>query len=318
MKEIAVSILNQVGLFTQRYLKACFHYDFLKYRTYSGLCRCNASVIEAEIRIICHTIEKALSLSDCRDDFGRQKIENLLKKMTIYKKLGSPDPTTLDLATSILKIYVQHRKNNGLETDFIPNDILQSDSKTRVGAQDFLISSDSLLFPAIASARHSIRNFSHRMVNENDIKDAVSIAQSAPSACNRQATRIYACVDPNKISIIKQAHGGIRTFGSPGVIFAIAQDLNFYINEYERNTWLIDAGIFCMNMLYALQSVGIGACPVIWGGMKDEDNRMASLLGIPANERIGVLIVAGYPPKEGCKTPCSSKRPIDTILKIIR
>lgn len=318
MKRFVLSYLNKIGLFCNRYLRVCYEYDFSKFRKFSGLENESPEVTAAKIRIITHTIEKAMSLSDCRDDFGKEKICNLINLCNEYEKTSRSDEDAVHLCRAIIEKYYTFRKSKGLDASFIPVTFHSTNLNVAAGATQFAIPQESRGFIKIAQSRHSIRNFDNRKVEEIDIFNAIKIAQTAPSACNRQATRIYACLSDEKIKAIKDSHGGIRTFGKPGVIFAITQDLNLYMNEYERNTWLVDGGIFCMNMLYALQSVGLGCCPVIWGGMPDEEEHMASLLGIPENERIVVLIVAGYPPADGCKTPCSSKRPVEDILHIIK
>jgi len=317
MRQKIIMCLNKLGILRNRYLKFCFRYDCSKYEQFSGIDTDEQETIAAQIRIICHTIEKALSLSNCRADFGKQKIENLIRLYNEYNNSYSIDKDAVELCKSILHTYYLHRVANNLDISFIPKEFHHHISNINSGAQEFVLDPSLDSFKNIAFSRHSIRNYAPVKVKEFDIEKAIKIAQTAPSACNRQATRIYACLSPEKIQQIKKAHGGIRTFGIPGVIFAITQDLNMYLNEYERNTWLVDGGIFCMNMLYSLQSVGIVSCPVIWGGMKDEDERIASILRIPNNERVVILIVGGYPPEEKCKTPYSAKRPIEDILHIV-
>ena len=317
MKQYIKSFLNWLGLFKNRYLKACFRYDFVKFEDFSGISLKNEESAVAQMRIICHTIEKAFSLPDCRVDFGRKKVESLIVLYNFCVDKAK-DENALELCRSIIYCYYKYRCDKGLDVSFIPNTFHYYNGKIKSGVQQFGGNQLDLDFKCIASSRHSIRNFADTPVKESDIVEAVKVSQTAPSACNRQATRVYSCIDKSKIDIIKESHGGIRTFGNPGVILAITQDLRLYLNEYERNTWLVDGGIFCMNMLYALQSVGIGACPVIWGGMKDEDERISSLFNIPKYERVVVLIVGGYPPSEGYKTPYSAKRPVEDVLRIVK
>lgn len=307
---------NPFELLKDRYLKACFRYDCDKYRLQSSIDKNSTNALVSQMRVICHTIEKAFSLPDCRDDFGKQKIESLIRLYFAYSN-NPRDNNALEYCHSIIYKYYLFRKERHLDVSFIPNEFHNYNGTIESGAQDFTQTQPLCTFGDIAFSRHSIRNYAEALVKEEDVIKAIKIAQTAPSACNRQATRVYSCLNKDIIRNIQNSHGGIRSFGTPGVIFAITQDLNLYLNEYERNTWLVDGGIFCMNMLYALQSVNIVSCPVIWGGMEDEDERMASLLGIPDNERIVILIVGGYLPNEGCKTPYSPKRPIEDILHII-
>lgn len=319
MKGTIKRILSLFGIKSRKYIDCCFDRDAAIFTANSGLQGDTLPVVAAKMRIICHTIEKALSLSDCRADFGKEKIKQLIRLYQLYEKHGGTEESVLDLVHSTLHVYIHHRVLHGCDSSFIPQKLrMNQGSDSKCGAMAFQATqNDFNTFPRIAHSRHSIRNYSERSVTQEDIIKAIELAQTAPSACNRQATRVYAITDKAVIKEIKQRHGGIRTFGHPGVIFALTQDLNLYINEYERNTWLVDGGIFCMNLLYALNTVGIVNCPVIWGGMEDEDKFLSEIAGIPDNERTVILVVGGYAPEEGVKTPCSPKRPVHDILKIV-
>lgn len=320
MRRIIKHLLSFVGLNPTKYIDVCFDRDASIFTANSGLQGDTLPVVDAKMRIICHTIEKALSLPDCRPDFGKEKILNLISLYHTYEKLGGgKDKNVINLVKSTLYIYVRHREEHGLECKFLsPEFKINDSSDIECGATPLKSSQeDFIAFPHIAYSRHSVRNYSDRPVESADIIKAVKLAQTSPSACNRQATRVYAITDSAKIELIKQRHGGIRAFGKPAVIFVITQDINLYLNEYERNTWLVDGGIFCMNLLYSLNSVGIVNCPVIWGGMDDEDKFLSEIAGIPDNERTVLLVVGGYAPENGVKTPCSSKRPVETILRIV-
>lgn len=322
MKQLIKACLSKIGIKPRRYIDCCFERDANIFFENSGLQGDSLAVIAAKMRILSHTIEKALSLSDCRADFGKEKVMELLQLYQSYQQSSGTDGNALAIVEATLAAYAAHRKSFGLDIDFLPQNILTTSSKATdvvCGAMPFRSTmSDFATFKDIAYARHSIRNWSVKEVATEDINHAIELAQTAPSACNRQATKVYAVLDKNKINQIKQRHGGIRSCGMPGVLFVITQDLNLYINEYERNTWLVDGGIFCMNLLYALNSTGIVNCPIIWGGMDDEDVFLKNLLGIPSNERIVVLVVGGYVAEEGVKAPCSAKRPLNDVLRIIR
>ena len=149
------------------------------------------------------------------------------------------------------------------------------------------------------------------------MRSAVQLAQTAPSACNRQATRIYACTNREKIMKIIALHGGMRGFDIPGAIFVITGDLRLYQNEYERNTLFVDGGIFLMNLLYALDSLGLVACPLIWGSEPSDDKKLSEILNIKPHEKIVAWISAGYCPGKAFKAAISSKRDLNTILRII-
>lgn len=138
------------------------------------------------------------------------------------------------------------------------------------------------------------------------------------SACNRQATRIYACMNDSKIIQIMKMHGGFNGFEKPAVIFAVAGDLSLYQNEYERNTVYVDGGIFIMNLLYSLNAFDILSCPIIWGSEPDMDNKLECLLGIPHSQKVISLVAAGYPKGEEYKAALSAKRDVEKILYFVR
>lgn len=169
----------------------------------------------------------------------------------------------------------------------------------------------------IANQRKSARYFGEGTVSKELVRNAVKIAQTAPSACNRQPIRIYACLNEEVIKQVMSIHRGVAGFGRPGVIFAITGDLRLYQNELERDTVFVDGGLFAMNLLYALDSFGMVSCPAIWGSEPDNDRKMASLLGIPLNEVIVLLVFSGKCPDNGFRSAISSKREIDDILHII-
>ena len=94
-------------------------------------------------------------------------------------------------------------------------------------------------------------------------------------------------------------------------------DVSLYMSEYERNTVFVDGGIFLMNLLYAFRECGIAACPVIWGAIPENDERLHELLGIPRSEEIVSLIVTGSYPENGARVAKSAKRPTDSVLRFI-
>lgn len=278
----------------------------------------NPECIATKMRILVHAIEKGMSLPNCRARFGKEKIQNLIALYNEYSKIeNKKDLQVLDLVKSILISYVQFQAEKGTAVDFIPENFLQNNiSSVKTGIIEIKVK-DSTNFKEIATGRHSSRDFSNEPLSTDLIKDIVSLAQTAPSACNRQATRVYACVDKQKINQIFDMHGGIRGFSKPSVIFVITGDLTLYQNEYERNTVFVDGGIFLMNLLYAIDSFGLSSCPVIWGAEPSNDKKLSEILNIPKSEKIVSLALAGYYPNKTYLAAASEKRDIDSILNII-
>lgn len=317
IRRIKNYLRNHTKYGKSRYLNYLYRYDMEQYFLHSCMSPDNDESVATQIRILSHAIEKGMSLPNCRKEFGKEKIKELIDLYFVYQKNNNrKDSQALDIARETITAYYKFQKDREADVEFIPNKILLNKSSDIAGIMQISGKSQTN-FKEIAFNRHSSRSYAGTEVSDDLIRDVIAVAQTAPSACNRQATRIYACKNKTKIKELMQLHGGIRSFETPGVIFAITGDLNLYQNEYERNTIFLDGGIFTMNLLYSLDSFGLVACPVIWGNEPTNDSIISKMLNIPSNEKVVCLITAGVCPDDGFKAACSPKRKIDEILHII-
>lgn len=267
------------------------------------------------IRLLSHAIEKGMSLPNCRVGFGKDKVNELIGLCEHYR---GKDNQAVDVAYGVLNAYIKWQDSNGGDTSFIPINVKEKVCNNSLeGGTRTLSKSKIAGFDEIAAHRHSLRDFSKTPVSEEDIIGAVKLAQTAPSACNRQPIRVYAVKDAGKIAKIMALHGGIRTMSNPTVIFVVVGDRTLYKGEYERNTVYVDGGIFTMNLLYALDHYGVASCPAIWGNIPSDDESLSKIVGIPKTQVIINLIVAGYYPMGHYKVAISAKRNVGTILKIV-
>lgn len=319
LEKIKQTIYRCLGIEQTRYLNFLYRYDMKNYLHYSCMSEENREAMATEIRILSHTIEKAMSLPDCRLGFGKAKITRLIELCEAYgSKAEIKDPQALKLANSVIHEYLKFNTRNGYEITFLPEKYMRNNTEDDIASGVMYVQAkDKTDFETIAKSRHSVRYYSDREIDINDIRRAVEIAQTAPSACNRQSVHVYACVDKDKIGQIMEMHGGVRGFGTPGVIFAIAGNLNLYQGEYERNTVFVDGGIFVMNMLYALEAVGMVSCPIIWGSEPTNDDKLIDILGISRSHKVVSLIMAGYPVQPEYRVAVSAKRELHDILHVV-
>lgn len=303
-----------------RYLNFLHRYDMKQFLEYSCMNENEHEQLATKIRILVHAIEKGMSLPSCRPGFGKEKVSILISYCNEYKKMGNiQDPQALEMGSAIINAYIEFQQAHGESVDFIPQQFLDGTKNSNCMLAGILEvpAKEKTNFEMIAKGRHSSRCYSERSVSVELVRSAVQLAQTAPSACNRQATRIYACTNREKIMKIIALHGGMRGFDIPGAIFVITGDLRLYQNEYERNTLFVDGGIFLMNLLYALDSLGLVACPLIWGSEPADDKKLSEILNIKPHEKIVAWISAGYCPGKAFKAAISSKRDLNTILRII-
>ena len=298
-----------------KYLKFLYRYDEQRYFRYSVMERSDAQIIATRIRLLVHALEKGLSAKEQKCDFGKEKAADLLALIQKYQESGeNPDPQSIELAMSVLSSYAKNRLAKGEDVSFIPEQFLLEND---LAGTTLHSKKDSSAFAQIAYNRHSVRAFKEGGVSADQIFSAVNLAQTAPSACNRQATRIFTCTNQEKIEQIIARHGGLRGFSNIGAIIAVTGDLSLYQNEYERNTVFVDGGIFLMNLLYALEANDLAACPIIWGAEPDNDGFLYLLLGIPESQEIISLVAVGNYPEGTVKIPRSEKRDTKDIFKLV-
>src|SRR5690606_20541777 len=86
------------------------------------------------------------------------------------------------------------------------------------------------------TSRRSIRDFAPTKVDHDLIKEAVRVAMSAPSVCNRQAFRAYWFDSPEDLARIVPLHSGSGGFADriPGV-FVVTYDIRAFEGTNERN-----------------------------------------------------------------------------------
>ena len=297
-----------------RYLNFLYRYDLNRYFKYSATNRSDAASIATEIRLLVHALEKGLSNKVPKQGFGEEKARLLLKLMDSYRaSCDDPDPQVLLLAESTLHSYSTYKNSCNEALSFLPDTL-----KSSIPAGATLYSgTDMREFEVIARTRHSIREFSDIPVSRESLTQAISLAQTAPSACNRQPCHVFACLNKEKNKKIMARHGGTSGFTDPGAILVLTGDLVLYKGEYERNLVFFDGGIFMMNLLYSLGCYNLASCPIIWGAEPDNDSFLYDLLNIPPQHEILGLVMVGNHPDHPVKIPVSYKRDTRDILHFI-
>lgn len=319
ISQIKKWLFAHTKLGNERYLKYLYAYDEKRFLVYSALHKESQEAIATEMRILVHTVEKAFSLPETQVGFGREKILHLIELLEKYQTADNPkDTQVIDYSYSIIQEYIKWQTAHGGDISFLPAKYLVCDSMICTGVIECCHNNaDIHSFSDAAYARHSLRYYGTEKVSPEQYRQAVALAQTAPSACNRQSSRVYVCMDADKMRQIIQMHGGMRGFGEASAIVVLTGDLSLYTSEYERNTVFVDGGIFLMNLLYAFQEYDIAACPIIWGAIPENDNALYELLGIPQSEEIISLIVSGSFPEGEYKVAKSAKRSTDSILTIV-
>ncbi len=112
--------------------------------------------------------------------------------------------------------YHNYKKN---QIEFCGTEIFDS--------QKLLSQIDSMNFEEFAKNRHSVRDFAVDTVDESIIRKAVELAQTAPSACNRQSTRVHYIQNRDICKNVLDLQGGAKGHTVSSVI-VLTSELSLY------------------------------------------------------------------------------------------
>lgn len=267
--------------------------EYVKCIKYCGFPYDRKDKTEWRILLLAHSLEKGLSIPNPRIEFGVEKANDLKKLLMQYDKKNS---YTYNEGKCVLYAYIEFRKKNKLEIesflldnekgDFSNGGIkLLSKNDVKCNSEDFL---------KLCSRRHSVRSFSDKYVNILDVKKAINVALTCPSACNRQMINVYTTSDINKNKSIAQFIPGNVGFKDENCRYLIiTADLKAF-DYYEINQWYLNGGIFISYLQLAFTSNNIGSCIYQWPKIKFNDTQIRKILNIPGHEEVLTILAVGY------------------------
>lgn len=171
-------------------------------------------------------------------------------------------------------------------------------------------------FNSLLHRRHSVRWYNEKMVSNEIISQAVSAALTSPSACNRQAFKVY-CLKGGKLEEVKKLKLGFEIFAENIHTFLfIVGDLSAYIEERDKHLIYIDGGLFAMSLMLAFETMGVSTCPINFPDMAWLDAEMDRILGLSPYQKGVMLMSIGYADPTS-PVPFSAKKCTDEVLTFI-
>ena len=248
-----------------------------------------------------HSIEKGLSINNPRLGFGHKKQKEMLDAIEVlYKKQGTYKEAC-KMALGALQEYLKYHKDKGYTDDFcielerFLKDYPEDGSIKNGGTIE--INKEQLQFDTTQiehffKTRHSIRDFDSRPVDNDVLARALSLAQTAPSACNRQGVRAYV-LSPERSKKLSEQLAGIGGFADSVSRFILVTGKTSAYRIDEINQYIVSASIYAAYLSLTLHLYGLGACivqrPVIWSkewekirkwALIEEDEQMICLLAV--------------------------------------
>lgn len=281
--------------------------------------------LEYNMILVVHSLEKGMTNLNPRK-FGYKKVIELIDYLNQYSKYDEKSYAynlSISMLNEYLRFYESHNWVDSDEYRIVSNYIQNKHDYKKIAAGKTEIYKDEILkecnkinYDDFLSSRHAVRCFSKEKLKKEDIKNAVSMAIKSPSACNRQMIKVNYIENQDKINFIKENSQGLGNFELDNVnFFVITFDINANYFIGERNQGWFNAGLFSMNFVNALHSLGIGSCFLQFGSSFKKECEFKKVLNIPNSERIAVIIAAGYYAEKSV-VPCSARKDLNDILQI--
>lgn len=285
-----------------RYIKEAVHFWRLTSK-YNASHHTDDDMIKMQYTLLRenHVIEKGLSLRNPRRGFGQQKVEALLARLDKYYNLyGGTDKEFLRYPLSTIKSYIKYTEDNGTTLPVIQDLYKALEQKVNLGeigthagisetTKEAILKACNSSFESLLYSRHSLRYFSEEPVSHEMIIRALELAQRTPSACNRQGWKSHVFEGEKSVELLKWQGGSHGFEDECRYSILVTANLKAFLC-HEVHQAYVDGGLYAMNLINALHSLGLGCIPLSCG-FEYEKLQQLEKFGIPENE-VPILIVA--------------------------
>lgn len=271
-----------------------------------------------------HVIEKGLTMTNMRYNFGIPRVKQLVKNIDYFIKNYNKNEIQILHAVEVLNEYVNIHITNSvsIENDItipvkeISNFLNINSTSIQKKLTNFNLDFKNQNFEQFCKNRFTLRKFGSSRISIEDISKAIDLAKTSPSACNRQSVRVHCFSSKEKIKQILEVQAGARGFGENcDKLLIVTFDSKSYFEEKERNLGYVDGGIFAMNLLYSLQYYKIGNCILNASNDIRKDKKIRSIINIAFSEIIVCYVACGAIPSDA-KIAYSKRYEVEHYLKI--
>lgn len=275
----------------------------------------------ALIRRNIHRLEKGLIMRPRRAVFAIDYIGETVEMYSKAALQGTLCSAEFKWATDVLTHYFSVVQDNVLIAKARALFLRTQQSPTVATSVPYLhqtLPPPSVSFEDLSSLflrRRSVRWYQQKPVELELIRKAVNIATLAPSACNRQPYRFDLLSQPSDAAEIASCAMGTTGFADniPCLIVVVG-DLSCYPAERDRHVVYIDASLAAMQLMLALETLGLSTCPINWPDIEMREALLQRKLGLAYHERPVMLMAVGYAAAEG-GVPFSQKKTDELLLR---
>ncbi len=277
----------------------------------------------ALIRRNIHRLEKGLIMQPRRAVFASDYISETVALYAKAVEQASLCDAEFKWATDVLTQYFAVVEDNAVIAK--ARALFHSTQESAVVATSIPYAHQTLAAAKVSFAdlsalflrRRSVRWYQQKAVDPALIRQAVNIATLAPSACNRQPYRFDLLSNASDAAEIARCAMGTTGFADniPCLIVVVG-DLSCYPAERDRHVIYIDASLAAMQLMLALETLGLSTCPINWPDIEEREARLQKKLGLAYHERPVMLMAVGYADPEG-GVAFSQKKTDELLLRQI-
>ena len=177
------------------------------------------------------------------------------------------------------------------------------------------------LYEAILE-RESCRAYqTDKPIEKEKLEKVLEMATLAPSAGNGQPGRFVVVTQRDtldSLASLTQSMGINSWVNQAPCVIAVWEQIDDrmvarYTQRYVDRGWpLVDIGLATENLCLAATAQGLGTCILGWF----DEEKAKALLGIPAQNRLALLITIGYP-KETAEPRAKKRLPLEEVARFI-
>jgi len=168
-------------------------------------------------------------------------------------------------------------------------------------------------FLNLCHRRRSVRWYLPKPVPRELVEQAILAGVQAPSACNRQPYKFKVIDEVKLLKKISKIPGGTAGFNQNfQMLIVVIGDLSAYFSERDRHIIYIDSSLATMNILLALETLGLSSCVINWPDIESKEVEMSKDLTLSKSEKIIMLVSVGWPDPEGL-IPYSQKKNLEEL-----
>ncbi|ASB50997.1 nitroreductase family protein [Alkalitalea saponilacus] len=143
--------------------------------------------------------------------------------------------------------------------------------------------------------RKSVRNFTNQQITKAQLTELVRSGMAAPTAVDKRPWAFVAIDDRQTLDKLAEVLPYARMLKQATGAIMVGGDLDKALSGIEQAYWVQDCSAATQNILLAAESMGLGA---VWTGVhpvKEREETVKQILGLPENIVPLNVIAIGYP-----------------------